>query len=85
MTTEAQRLDAAQRAIDAAGGPVAFAFKINEHLGPGSVTRSTVMTWRVKGIPDSWTTTVEHLTGVPRQEINPQMYEIDETEDRQAC
>lgn len=76
VALDKQRIDSANAAIDQAGGPGRLADKINSYLGADSISGETVRVWRVRGIPERWTTTVEHLTGVPRHHLNPQMYVV---------
>ena len=79
ITLQERRINAARRAIDAAGGPIKLAERLSNYLG-GYIRTDLVRSWLARGIPEDWTTTIEHVTGVPRHEINPQMYEV-KTED----
>lgn len=69
------RILAARRAIDNGGGPTAFAKKLGEYLGV-DIGFKRVEQWRYRGVPDEWSVTVEHLTGVPREELNPHLYNV---------
>jgi Bacterial toxin YdaS len=59
------RMNALQKAIDRAGGPSAFARKVG-------VSRQSIWNW--KRVPTHRIIQVEWLTGVPREELRPDLY-----------
>ena len=62
-------LDALNRAIDSAGGPSALARRIG-------VTPSAVTNWAksVKRISPQNAIRIENVTGIPREEIRPDLF-----------
>jgi hypothetical protein len=58
-------MNALQRAIDKAGGPSAFA----KRLG---ISRQAL--WKWKRVPADRIIQIERLTGVPREELRPDLY-----------
>lgn len=57
--------DPKQRAIDGAGGLMALADKIG-------ITYQAIQQWAQ--IPDKWLIRVEEASGVPREELRPDLY-----------
>ncbi len=72
---ELKRISAARSAIAVAGGPSELARKLSRYLA-AEVDRRRIEQWRYRGIPEGWSVIVEHVTGVSRQELNPQLYNV---------
>lgn len=56
-----------QRAIDIRGNQT----NLGEALG---VAQSTISNWLKNGVPAEWCAAIEHVTGVPREEIRPDVF-----------
>jgi len=72
---DTQRVQAAKQAIDRAGGPSALARQLSAYLG-ADIEVNRVAQWRRIGIPAEWGVIVEHLVGVPREDLNPWLYTV---------
>lgn len=66
--------NAIQRAVEIAGGPTALARKLEEETGVKWL-QSTVSNWLARGqVSVSCAIAVENITGVPRNELRPDIY-----------
>lgn len=54
-----------QKAIDILGGRTALARKLG-------IDHNAIRRWH--SVPDHWIIKIEHLTGVPREELRPDLY-----------
>ena len=68
-------LVAARKAIANAGGPRALSRRLSDYLGV-YIDVKRVEQWRYRGIPDEWTTIIEHVCGVKREKLNPHLYDV---------
>lgn len=69
------RITAAREAIGSAGGPKRLAARLAASLGV-DMDPKRIAQWRYRGIPDEWTTIIEHATGVNRERLNPHLYDV---------
>jgi len=57
--------DGLQKAVGIVGGYTALARKLG-------IDRNAIRRWH--NVPDHWIIKIEHLTGVPREELRPDLY-----------
>lgn len=61
-------MNALQRAIDKVGGPSAFAKRL-------AISRQALWKWgRVRRVPADRLVQIERVSGVPREELRPDLY-----------
>lgn len=70
------RVKAARVAIIQGGGPSALSRALSTYSGQ-DITVDRISKWRYTGIPVEWGVVVEHVTGFPRERLNPWEYTPD--------